>query len=151
MYVKLVSAFSLWVLEPRLFISFKYYSHSFFVFFSWNLESFVAFIIYSGYTYLAILCSANPLNLYVWGFFFLFLLYFKQDFFTANWGIVTQYGKWNDSKVIMSDLQVISNICTTFLGSTSPSFLLCANEITLEAMDQAWKPYDTTTNWSESP
>ena len=51
----------------------------------------------------------------------------------------------------MSDLQVISNICTTFPGSTSPSFLLSANEITLEAMDQAWKPYDTTTNWSESP
>ena len=83
-------------------------------------------------------------------FLLLFLLYFKQDFFTANWGIVTEYGKWNDSKVVMSDLQVISNICSTFPGSTSPSFLLSANEITLEAMDQAWKPYDTTTNWSES-
>ena len=82
---------------------------------------------------------------------FLFLLYFKQDFFTVNCGLVTEYGKWNDRKVIISDLQVISNICTTFPGSTSPSFLLSANEITLEAMDQAWKPYDTTTNWSESP
>ena len=149
MYVKLVSAFSLWVLEPRLFISFKYYSHSFFVF----LVGILNLLFLSLYTldiHILPFYAVQTLSICMCFFLLLFLLYFKQDFFTANWGIVTEYGKWNDSKVVMSDLQVISNICSTFPGSTSPSFLLSANEITLEAMDQAWKPYDTTTNWSES-
>ena len=148
MCVKLVSAFSLWVLKPRLLISFKYVFTFFFVFLVGILN--------------LLLLSLYILDIHILPFYavqtlsicmcvFLFLLYFKQDFFTANWDFVTEYGNWNDSKVIMSDLQIFSNICTTFPGSTSPSFLLSANEINLEAMDQSWKPYDTTTNWSESP